>query len=249
MTGSTPSQGLHPYLKVYEEILTYELSTIKKVRSDSELTSLLLEIARKSFEVWSTTCRWNEALTSSLSNSRGSSDALGSTSWEHIPKPTSSPQRASPKTLAFSVFPNLNSSDDNSHTGAVANFSTDQASSIANLRELPEGIPYSDGTITPSLQATMPVSSSFEYGGALGAEFPAFPQNGYNGYSANPAGIGSHEWIGHEMNQMEQMEQMEAHANTFDMGIMSHQNTRIPPPPHWHTGYHPHHFGRFADGP
>jgi hypothetical protein len=44
MNGSPPWQGQHAYLKVYEEILTYKLPSIKETHADSDLTSLLLEV-------------------------------------------------------------------------------------------------------------------------------------------------------------------------------------------------------------
>jgi hypothetical protein len=46
---------------------------------------------------------------------------------------------------------------------------------------------------------------------------------------------------------------VEAHATTFDMGILPpippHQTMRSAQPPLWRDLFHPHNFGRFGEGP
>lgn len=238
MAASSPSQGLRPYLKVYEQTLNFKLHAIKGARSDEELASLLLEAAGKAFEVWSATRLWNEALSLSLSNS-GGSGPLSSVSWENIPKRTPSLQQASPKKSTTSVFPNLELGDDNSHAGAVGNFPTGHTSIIANLQDVPQSTPYPVSDITTGPQGSMQVSGDFEFVGTSEAEFPTFPSGRYH---TSTTGIGGHEWLN-------QVEQMQAHAASFDMGVMSAQIMPRMPHPQWDDHYHTPNFGRFGGGP
>jgi hypothetical protein len=237
MAASSPSHGLRPYLKVYGETLNFKLHIIKEARSDDELKSLLLETAGKAFEVWSATRTWNEGLTSSLSNS-GGSDPVSSSSWENISKPTSSLQRTSPKVSTAPVFPNLSQGDNNTDGGAVDNFPTSHTSTITNVRESPQSTPHSVSDVVTTPQGEMAVSGEFDFVGTHEAEYPIFSANEY---PTNSTGIGGQEWMNH-------MEQMEAHANTFDLGIMSPQMMRGVPP-QWGDQYHTRNFGRFGEGP
>jgi hypothetical protein len=195
---------------------------------------MLLDISKIGFQVWSTTVRWSDTSTSSLSNSR-ESDPFSSTSWEQISRRASTSQQKSPNIHTTSVFPEAELGNRIHRSGTIHS-----STSHRGINENPENVlqsnqyPHQDVSTSP--QGTVPSTSDFDLDAELEASgFTGFPDNQY---STDLAGMQNSEWP----TPMDQMQ--------FGMtGIQSQGIPGVPPPQWGDHQYPPQPLGRYAGRP
>jgi len=243
-----PSQGLRNFLEVHAKTVEFKLPNIKAARSDDELKSLLLDLAQKVFQVWTTTA--NEASTSSLSNS-GGSDPLSSGSWERVPSHTPTDRFPSPR-LATSVFPNLGQSSRQNSATARSAIQIDHPRNATHMQVPQQDTPFSVGNVSPNPQGAVP-TGEFAMGYQLGTELQTFQQNRFSENMPENS-----TWI----NPMQQLpfnnhngsfEDVSMgggiQADSYDMGRMPQHLVQNMQPPQWDPRYSSPEFGNYGGGP
>lgn len=134
-----PSQTVQCYLEIHARTIEKKLATIRAALSDDELKAILLDLARKSFQVWRATPRCNEE--SSSSNPEGS-DPISSGSWEHVSHQTLTGQQSSPNPPLPPALHDVERSIGRKLSGPPGNTYISHATTVPNSQSAPSSTSY-----------------------------------------------------------------------------------------------------------
>ncbi|KAF8854036.1 hypothetical protein BDZ45DRAFT_51012 [Acephala macrosclerotiorum] len=172
----SPSQGLNHFLEISEKVIDFKLPAIKDARSDEHLKTLLLDVAQKTFQTWySTPSSAADTTTDSFSNNDGSGPFGTGTSGsrQRVANPPAPPplEDLSPRTTTTHLFPYLNPSTQNNHTG-TANTPTPLEVNMEGVNM--DGAPRNMST--NSAAYSMPVPGNFPLNAAIAGQYPVMGQ-------------------------------------------------------------------------